>query len=356
MELMNNSLSVLQINISRIVQNYLQVKSSVGSASVSAVMKADCYGLGAEEIAPELHKVGCTEFYVATIDEAIALRSVVPGVKIYILSGVNKGEEYYFLKHGVIPVLNNFEQIERWKECSKNLDEKLDASLQFDIGMTRLGVDLEKLDDAIKSVEAFADIDYILGHLSNATSDQKHDKKQLSDFKQIQTKYPQFKYSIANSGVLSIGGKYICDQVRPGIFLYNNNSNGGEVVTLTSEIIQIIQAKKGRYVGYGCTHRTKVDTIIGTVPVGYADGYPFALSNKGFCYVEGQKVPVVGRVNMDYIMLDITSLPQNLQNVGQKVTLIGEKVNIDKVADLAGTIPYEILCSLSKRYKREYIR
>ena len=253
-------------------------------------------------------------------------------------------------------MLNNFEQISTWKECGSSLDHKLDSSLHFDIGMTRLGLSTDRLDDAIKSVDGFSNIDYILGHLSNNTSNKEHDKNQLSDFKAIKKSYPQFKYSIANSAGVQLGEEYCFDQVRPGISLYNDNTNGGEVVTLTSEIIQIIHAKKGQYVGYGCTYRTKIDTIIGTVPVGYADGYPFSLSNKGLCYVEGKEVPVVGRVNMDYIMLDITNIPEKCLKIGQKVTLIGDGINIDRVANLAGTIPYEVLCSLGKRFRREYIR
>lgn len=352
---MNNSLSILQINISRIVQNYLGIKSKVGKTSVSAVVKADCYGLGADKIAPELYNVGCFEFYVATVDEGVSLRKSVPDAKIYILSGINKGEEYYFLKHALTPVLNNSYQVDIWRKCSESLEQKLDSSIHFDIGMTRLGFPVDQADKVIKSVESFSRIDYILGHLSNITSDTDHDKNQMSCFKNIKKNYPHLKYSLSNSGGICLGESYYFDQVRPGISLYNNLDNG-DVVTLTSEIIQIIHAKKGSYVGYGCTYRAKLDTIIATVPVGYADGYPFALSNKGFCYIGDNKVPVVGRVNMDYIMLDITKTPEDLHKIGQKVTLIGADMPLNKIADLASTIPYEILCSLGRRFRREYIR
>ncbi len=235
------------------------------------------------------------------------------------------------------------------------MEQKLDSSIQFDTGMTRLGFPTNQVDEIIKSVENFSHIDYILGHLSNTTADTEHDKKQISVFKNLKKKHSHLKYSLSNSGGIKLGEDYYFDQVRPGISLYNDIDNG-DVVTLTSEIIQIIHAKKDSYVGYGCTYRAKLDTIIATVPVGYADGYPFALSNKGFCYIGDNKVPVVGRVNMDYIMLDITNTPEDLHKIGQKITLIGEKMPLDKIADLAGTIPYEILCSFGKRFRREYIR
>lgn len=352
----SHSLSVLTINVSNIVKNYLYIKGIVGNkAPVAAVVKANCYGLGAKEIAPHLEKAGCSEFYVATLDEGIELREALPLTSIYVLSGINKGEEYYFLKYHLIPVLNTNYQIDLWANCCESVEQKLDALLHVDLGMTRLGLAYGGFTESVKRINDRMNILYVLGHLSS--SDDKNSvvtQEQLHKLQNIKKEFPQFKYSLANSCGILWGEEYFFDQVRLGIKLYNAQKDN-LVITLTSEIINIFHNETPVSVGYSCTYTTKLATITATIPVGHADGYPYCLGNTGYCFINKTKVPIIGKISMDYMSLDITSLSKNECQIGQKVELIGKNINVSEIAKMSNTIEYNILCSFGRRYKREYV-
>lgn len=357
----SNSLSVLRINLGNIKKNYNSIKEKVGkNVSVSPVIKANAYGMGVGRVANALIECGCNEFYVATLDEGIELREGIPTARIFVLFGINKGEEYYFLKYHLTPVLNNEYQIDLWLKCSENIKQKLDACLHVDIGMTRLGIPSDDLEKSIKKISDKLIIHYILGHLSNS-EDKKNisNKKQLKLFSDIKHKFSKFKYSLSNSGGVFLGKEYHFSQVRPGIALYGTgleNHNGmSPVITLISEVIDIFHNKKPVSVGYGCTYTANVGTIIAAVPVGYADGYPRSLSNLGYCFINNIKVPIVGKVNMDCISLDISALPKNMQKIGQKVDIISDNINISTLASMSGMIEHNILTSFGSRYKVEYV-
>jgi len=352
----SNSLSVLRINVKNIVNNYLHNKKIVGKkVSVAAVIKANCYGLGAKEIAPHLEKAGCDEFYVATLDEGIELRGILPGVNIFVLSGINKGEEYYFLKYHLIPVLNNNYQIDIWINCCANVKEALDACLHVDLGMTRLAIHYDQFEESVKKNDDKMNILYVLGHLSSSDEmNSSVNKVQLEKFQDIKNRFPQFKYSLANSHGILLGEDYFFDQVRLGILLYKEQETN-LVITLTSEIINVFYNQEPVSVGYGCTYTTKFATIIATIPVGYADGYPYCLGNVGYCFINDIKIPIVGKINMDYISLDITAVPKEMCKIGQKVEVIGKNISVSKIARLSNTIEYNIMSSFGNRYKREYI-
>ena len=358
----SNSLSVLRIDVGNIVKNYIYIKNLVGkNVSVSAVVKANCYALGAIDIAPSLNEAGCKEFYVATLDEGIELRSVLPVATIFILSGINRGEEYYFLKYNLVPVLNNDYQIDIWLGCTEKIADKLDACLHVDIGMSRLGISMEQFVHSIEKMTDYINIIYVIGHLS--VSEEKNNSfnnAQLHLFQQLQNAFPQFKYSLSNSGGIVLGKEYHFNQVRPGIGLHGvdigKNEKENQVVTLTSEIINIFFHNKDVPVGYGCTYIAKLGTITGVVPIGYADGYPYHLGNIGYCFINGIKVPIIGRVNMDYICLDITNVPQGMRRIGQSVEIIGKNIDVATLAKLSSVPSHNILTSLGSRYKREYIK
>lgn len=359
----NQSLSKLKINISNIVKNYQALKNIVGeSTQTAAVVKANCYGLGCEKIAPHLARVGCKEFYVATLDEAIALRKVLKAESIFVLSGINRGEEKLFIEDNLIPVLNNQHQIELWKNAASR---KLKACLHIDTGMTRLGIEFDKVEKVLAELEShnLIEIVYILSHLACADNlSSEMNAAQLSKFNSIAKKYPQYQYSFANSaGVLLNKKEYFFDQVRPGIALYgcnpfNNHHNIiSPVIELTSKIVQIYHIKEEASVGYNSTYKLKPGMVTATIPIGYADGYFRRLSNKGFCYINDVKVPIIGIISMDLISLDITAIPDHLKVIGQEVELIGKNISIETIATMADTISYEVLTSLGARPLREYI-
>ncbi|MCH9753702.1 MAG: alanine racemase [Alphaproteobacteria bacterium] len=359
--MISNSLSVLRISLTNIKKNYLNLVKKVGkSVSVVPVLKSNAYGVGVERVAISLYEEGCKEFYVATLDEGIELRKILKNVRIYILFGVNKGQEYYLLKYHLTPVLNNEYQINLWLKCAKGIEEKLDACLNVDIGMTRLGIDIESFSKNLNNISDKLEIHYVLGHLS-VSEDKSNDfnKKQLEVFNKLRKKFPQFKYSLSNSGGIFLGKDYHFDQVRPGIALYGTGAKNIEgmnpVITLTSEIINIFNNNNAVYVGYGCTYEAKVGTIVAAVPFGYGDGYPLALSNVGYCFINNKKVPIIGRISMDCMSINISNLDKKCQEIGQKVEIIGSNMSVADLAKLAGTIDYNVMTSLGHRYKREYV-
>jgi alanine racemase len=365
MQDISNVLSVLKINVANIVKNYKLVKDAVGEATnVAAVVKSDCYGLGVKKIVPELAKAGCNEFYVANVDEGIALRDVLKSERIFVLHGINKGEERYFLKHNLIPVLNNEHQVEIWEASAKALKEKLPASLNIDTGMTRLGMSLDQFEQIINDLKnkSLLDIIYIKTHLAcaNETSN-KMNEDQFDKFKIIIKKYPGYKYSFANSPGFILGEKYWYDQVRVGAMLYginpsdNKNFTVNPVVEVTSKIIKIYDITKEGTIGYGASYHLKPGMAIATMPVGYADGYFRSLSNKGHCYINGIKTPIIGNISMDLTTIDITNVPKRLRQIGQEIELIGKNISLETIASIANTISYEVLTSLGNRYRREYV-
>jgi len=365
--------SILSINICNILKNYKSIKKYVGEKTkVSAVVKCNCYGLGMAQIAPELCKAGCDEFYVANLTEGKALRKLLKTVKIYVFDGVERGEEKEFLKANLIPVLNNAHQLEVWAKTAKNLGKKLRCSLHIDSGMTRTGVEFHLAFSVLDNLskDKSLEVCYILSHLACADKPQnKMNSRQLAFVQGLQKKYPHFKYSFSNSAGIFLGKEYHFDQVRPGILLYGGSPCDSRlqelpipllpVVNLVSRIIDLHQIKDRdiqQSIGYNSTYNLKPGMVTATVPVGYGDGYTRKLSNKGCCYINGIKVNIIGNISMDLMCLDVSHLSKNLQKIGQEVELIGNNISIEKIASLADTINYEILTSLSERYIKKYIK
>ena len=360
--------STLEINISNIVSNYKAIRKYVDkNVNVAAVVKCNCYGLSIAKVVPELFRSGCSEFYVANIYEGIAIRNAIKTARIFILNGVGKGEEEEFLKFNLIPVLNNTYQINIWSKAAEYYNKKLLCVLQIDSGMTRTGVDVymvkNVLDDIAKN--KFLGVYYILSHLAcagNVGSDM--NKRQLKVMQSLRNQYPHFKYSFSNSAGIFLGKEYLFDQVRPGTMLYGVNSstknipiNLLSVVRLTSKIIDIHYIKNTniqKTVGYGATYQLKAGMVTATIPVGYGDGYPRSASNKGYCYIENFKIPIIGEISMDLLCLDISNIPEQFQKIDQEVELIGDNISIKDLANLANTTRAEILTSLGSRYKIKY--
>jgi alanine racemase len=364
--------ATLTINVSNLVKNYQALTKYLGKdTKAAAVVKCNCYGLGIAKIAPALLKAGCEEFYVAQASEGLALRKLLETATIYVLNGIKAGEEKKFLKANLIPVLNNIKQIELWTKAAKKLGRKLSCAVHVDSGMTRLGVDCHLIEEAFNKIlkDKQLEVCYVLSHLACAddvTSEM--NSSQLEFIKSLKKKYPQFKYSISSSAGIFLGKEYHFDQVRPGVALYVGNPYGDAattlpitllpVVGLTSKIIDIHLIKDEtiqKSIGYNATHKLKPGMVTATIPVGYGDGYPRALSNKGYCYINGVKVNIIGRISMDLLCLDISNLLERFQRVGQEVELIGDNISIEKIARLADTIGYEVLTSLGNRYIRKYI-
>ncbi len=356
--------SVLRINLGAIFDNYgLLCARLSGGAECAAVVKADAYGLGANRIAPALLRAGCKTFFVAHLSEAIALRPVIGDCDLFVLNGLLPGAESNYLHHGLIPVLNTLGEIDAWSAAAKATNRRLPAALQLDSGMSRLGLPDDELDVVAADhgrLEGIA-LRCVLSHLACADEpDHPLNSRQLAEFHRKRAKLPRAPASIANSSGIFLGPEYHLDLARPGIALYGGNPTPSrlnpmrEVARLEARILQVRIIDSPRSVGYGATHSVNRQSRIATVPVGYADGYLRSLSNRAFAYIGRHRVPVVGRVSMDLITLDVSAVPPGESGPGTSITLLGGPVPLDRLANWGGTISYEILTRLGRRFERIY--
>ncbi|GAA5109056.1 alanine racemase [Bartonella jaculi] len=356
--------AIATIDVRAIVANYITLAKRVAPTQCSAVVKANAYGLGADKIAPALYQAGCRTFFVAKIEEALHLKTILPeNVMIALLNGIPHNTEELIAQEGIIPVLNSWSVIEDWQTLCQKKDKKFPAIIQIDTSMNRLGLDKQELQKLIKQPTIFekAEIRYILSHLANGEeSSHPSNDIQLTTFKQILKQLPSCKVSFANSGGIFLGQDFYFDLVRPGIALYGVNPHGKHstplkpVVKLEVQVLQSRSVDAGAPVGYGGTFITRKPSTLATISIGYADGLPRILSNKGAVYFNGQKLPIAGRISMDSIIVDATDLDEKPQR-GDWVELIGPHQTLEKVSTDANTIPNEILTSLGDRYKRIYI-
>jgi alanine racemase len=358
------SASVLEIDLGAVAANYRWLASRLGGGACAAAVKADGYGLGAARVAPALAAAGCTTFFVATPDEGAALRAVLPDAVIAVLNGVLAGTEEAFVDHGLVPVVNDLGQVARWREQSARLDAALPAMLHVDTGMNRLGLPPAELDWLAESPQLLAGPDWhcLLSHLACADEpDHPMNREQLARFRTARARLPRMPASLANSAGVLLGPEYHFDLARPGIALYGGNPLAAgdnpmrPTVRLLGRILQVREAAAGMTVGYGAGHRVTGPARIATVGAGYADGYLRAAGGRGHVSFEGVRLPIVGRVSMDLITVDVSALPPGRPIPGDTVTLIGDAVTLDEVARAAGTIPYEILTGLGRRYVRRYV-
>ena len=358
----------LTVRLPAIVANYRTYRRMAGPTAVAAVVKADGYGLGAARVAPALAQAGCDSFFVARLEEAVALRKSVPQARIFVLDGAAPDAVPALISHRLTPVLNSLAQIAAWSAAAGVGTSKLDAVLHVDTGMNRLGLPGDEL--AILSGEharRLAGINPVLVMSHLACSDEPANSlnaEQLSRFKQALAMLPPAPASLAASHGAMLGMEYHFDLVRPGVALYGANPQAQEgtgkgapnlmqtAAVLTARVLQVRRIDSGSSVGYAATFRAKRPSMIATVALGYADGVPRALSNQGFAALGGHRVPVAGRVSMDLITLDVSDLPE-APHIGDEVELLGDTMTLGEVAAMAGTNEYEILTRL-RRVPRVY--
>lgn len=354
----------LRIDLGALLANYRLIADRVAPAQVAGVVKADAYGLGAVPVARALLDAGCRHFFVAHLCEAAALKPHLPhDATLYVLNGLRPGAEAECAGLGAVPVLNALVQIERWSTLGRDLGHSLPGVVQVDSGMSRLGLTPEEL-ATLRDQPALLDgidVRLVMTHLACADdpADQTN-TDQRSLFDSIAAQFPGVPRSIDNSGGAMAPGVRHGDIVRAGIALYGGAPHGdpnpmAAVVALDAYIMQLRQVPAGAGVGYGLTHRCARPSHIATLSVGYADGWPRHLSGRGSAYIGGIRVPVIGRVSMDSMAVDVTDVPDHLLYPGAPVELIGPNQTIDAVATQAGTISYEILTRLGSRYARTYL-
>ncbi|MBA8818626.1 alanine racemase [Ochrobactrum sp. P6BSIII] len=358
---------VLTIDLAALRHNYSAVARHIAPTRAAAVVKADAYGLGAQRVAPAFYEAGCRDFFVAHLGEAIALRPVLKAdATLYVLNGLQPGTEAACAREGIVPVLNSLEQVENWANLAASSGKKLPALLQVDTGMSRLGLSARELDRLADNLSLLDGIDvrFIISHLASGDEPANPaNASQLAAMRAALARLPRLPVAFANSGGSFLEKSYHFDLARPGVALYGVDpatEHEAEnrivpVLTLSARVIQVRDVEKGAAIGYGGTYIAEGPMRIATIAVGYADGWFRALSNKGSAFYGDTRLPIVGRVSMDSITLDVSALPEGTLKLGSLVELIGPHQRLEDVASECDTIPYEILTALGNRYARIYV-
>ena len=361
--------ALLTIDLDALAVNYGRLRELAGKAECAAVVKADAYGLGMAEVAPVLWRQGCKTFFVATPGEGRALRKLLPNAVIYILAGLMPGTADDYRKHNLRPVLNSADEIKEWGSVSAKAGEALPCAVHIDTGMNRLGLSAAEVEALAAAREVWSSItlSLVMSHLACA-DEPEHPKSetQRKVFDRLRARLPKAPASLSNSAGMLLGHSYLYDLVRPGIALYGGRPQRSAphafapVVHLMGRILQVRDVPPGETVGYGATRTLKRPSRVATVSVGYADGFFRSLSTKdgetGFvAYAGHHAAPILGRVSMDLITIDVTDVPEAFSARGDWIELIGPHVTAQALAHHAGTIDYEVLTNLGARAFRRYI-
>ncbi|MBA8843331.1 alanine racemase [Ochrobactrum sp. RH1CCR137] len=352
---------VLTIDLAALRHNYSAIARHIAPTRAAAVVKADAYGLGASRVAPAFYDAGCRDFFVAHLGEAIALKPFLqPDATLYVLNGLQPGTEEACARDGILPVLNSLEQIENWGALAARQGRKLPALLQLDTGMSRLGLSASEFERLLENFALLDNIDikFVISHLASGDEPENAaNARQLANMTALLVRLPKLPVAFANSGGSFLDKSYHFDLARPGVALYGVGPENEvvPVLTLSARVIQVRDIDKGAAVGYGGTYVAEGPTRVATIAVGYADGWFRSLSNKGSAFFGDTRLPIIGRVSMDSITLDVSALPEGTLKLGSLVELIGPHQRLEDVARDCDTIPYEILTALGNRYARVYV-
>lgn len=351
----------LVVDLDAVAENYRRLCRLAPGTTIACVVKADAYGLGAAAVAPVLWSAGCRTFFTAKLDEALALRGCLPLATVHVLEGPGEGEAETFLAHDLQPVLNQPGEVERWADLARRLGHRLPAGLQLETGLCRMGLAAADLDALRPAWLAALEIRLVMSHLACADEpDHPLNEQQRTRFLALAARLPAAPLSLANSSGLFLGPAYALDLARPGAALYGINPTPGRanpmlpVVTVVAPVLRVLRVDAAGSVGYGATHPVAPGMRIATIGLGYADGLPRAAGNAATAGIAHRTVPLVGRVSMDLTTLDVTGLPEDAVQVGTPVTLFAGPDGLDACAVAAGTIGYELLTRLGRRFRRVY--
>jgi alanine racemase len=356
---------ILTIDLAAIVANWRELARRAAPAKCAAVVKADAYGCGIEPVTAALAKAGCATFFVASLGEARQARTVAPQAAIYVLAML-PGTLASFAQGDFRPVIGSVEELAEW-EAFRAGGWHGTAALQVDTGMNRLGLsaeDIAQLD--ARALASRAGLDLLMSHFA-CSEEPSHplNARQMADFREVRDLFPGVPGSLANSSGIFLGPDAYHDLVRPGVALYGANPTPGHLnlmhaaVRLEGRVVQVRDVEAGDTVGYGATWTARRPTRLAIVAIGYADGFLRAASASDAkpgaeAIVAGRPCPLAGRVSMDLLAVDVTDLPQDKPRRGGTVALLDETIGVDDLASHAGTIAYEVLTSLGRRYHRLY--
>jgi alanine racemase len=353
---------ILTIDVAAIAANWQALARQLIAVECAAVVKANGYGLGLKPVVTALARAGCKTFFVADLAEARTVRAAARHATIYILHGFTLDAADALIELGARPVINSMTELAEWDTFVAARCWQGRAALHVDTGMHRLGVSPEEAAALAPRVHTSNHgIALLLSHLACAElPDHPLNAIQLKIFRELRTLYAGVPASLANSSGIFLGDTAHFDLARPGAAIYGINPTPGRpnpmkgVVELAGRILQIRSVARDQTVGYGAAWTARRNSRIAVVALGYADGLLRAGSGSderpgGSAIVAGKRCPIVGRISMDLLALDITDLPDGAVRRGDLATLIGGELSIDDVAAAAGTIGYEILTRLGPR-------
>ena len=355
---------VLTIDLGALVRNWRAIQART-AGEVGAVVKADAYGLGAEQASAALYGAGCRNFFVAHLVEAQRLRPHLPEeARLIVLNGVSPGGEAACVEARVMPALNSLQQIASWSAEAQRRGAVLPAFLQVDTGMSRLGLSAEEAALVAREPERLKGIRvlYLMSHLASADEPEKpQNADQLAEMRRMADLFPHLPLSFANSGGVLLGPEWHGALVRPGLALYGGETTPGRsipvepVARLDLRVIQLRTVQAGAKVGYSGVFVAQGETRLAVLGAGYADGVPRHLAGHGALFFDGVRLPIAGRVSMDSLIVDVTALPPGALQPGDLVEAIGPHQTLEEMAASADTIGYEILTGLGRRYHRAYL-
>jgi alanine racemase len=358
---------VLTIDLDAIVANWRKLEKTGVPAECAAAVKADAYGCGIDPVVRALAGAGCKTFFVATIPEARTARGAAPDAAIYVLNGFLQNSGDALAAINARPVIGDLNELAEWDIFCRRTGWRGGAAVHVDTGMNRLGLSVIDAQSLVPRIESGDHgITLVMSHLACAENVQHPlNARQVAAFREVAHLFSGVPASLANSSGIFLGSQFSFDLMRPGAALYGVNPTPEAdnpmlpVVDLKARIVQIREVARGDTVGYSATWTARRSTRIAVVAAGYADGYFRAAgSNDGTrgaeVIVAGKRCPVAGRISMDLLAVDITDLAHNAARRGHMVTLIGDGITVDELAHHFGTIAYEVLTSLGRRYHRLY--
>lgn len=360
---------LVTIDLDQIAANWRALADLLNPAECAAVVKADAYGLGAEHVVPALLQAGCATFFVATADEAEQVRTMTGDAVIYVLDGLVAGSGPRLADIGARPALATLDDCLEWAALCDTRDRVMAAAVHIDTGLNRLGLSAGDVTALAADSSLFnrIGVSLVMSHLASAdTPGDPNNTAQLLAFEQLRGALPPAPASLAASDGLMLGADYHFDMVRPGYAIYGGQPTKGRLapvkpaVRVQARVLQIREIAAGEAVGYSATWRAGKPSRIATIAAGYADGTARAASATntaagGSVGFKGRIAPLVGRVSMDLVTADVTGLGESAPRRGDFVDLIGPGLSLETVGAAAGTIGYEVLTRLPRRFHRRYL-
>jgi alanine racemase len=355
--------AILTIDLAALQSNFRTLAKQAGVACGVAI-KGEAYGLGMVPVARALWAAGCRDYFVSRPTEGQELRLVLPEATIYVLDGFYAGQGDFYVKHNLIPALISIDEAKEWAHVAGNHA----CAIHVDTGIYRLGFSGAEFTKFCADAELrkALNIRLLVSHLACSDEPQHPlNAKQRDAFSGFKKMLPDMPTSFANSSGIYLGKDYAHDLVRAGVALYGGNPQPGKpnpmktVVTLQLKVMQTRFVKQGETIGYSATWAAPRDARIAILGAGYRDGIPRKLSSQNAngpaqVFIAGRRVPIVGRVSMDMMAIDVTDIPEHETPRGTLAEIFGPNISVDEAAGFAGTISYELLTHLGNRYARHY--